>query len=120
MPQLPEFRIDAQDVAIIEPCTQEVGAFMVDFNLFQFLDKKGKLEITKIDFKILNEHVSSITNMASHVQLSERLGICKIMCPRWEVIIARSGRIVVRRAKTREIIDLAVNFTFKLLDGCLL
>jgi hypothetical protein len=120
MRQLPEFRMDAQEVAVIEPCTQDAGAFMVDFNLFQFLEKKGNTGMSKIDFKILNEHVRSISNMTSQVQISERLGICKIMCPTWEVIIARSGRIVVRRAKNREIIDLAVNFTFKLLDNCLI
>ncbi len=119
MRQLPEFHLIEQDVAVIEPCTQEVGAFMVDFNLFCFLKRKENVSWSQIDFKILNEHVKSIKKDASQVQLSDRLGICKITCPKWEFIIARSGRIVVRRAKTRQIIDQAVNFIFNILEGCL-
>ncbi len=119
MRQLPEFHLIEQDVAVIEPCTQEVGAFMIDFNLFRFLKRKENVSWSRIDFKILNEHVQSIKKEASQVQLSDRLGICKVACPKWEFIIARSGRIVVRRAKTRQIIDQAVNFIFNILEGCL-
>ncbi len=119
MRQLPEFHLIDQNVAVIEPCTQDVGAFMVDFNLFRFLKRRENASWSQIDFKILNEHLALITKQASHVQLSDRLGICKVTCPKWEFIIARSGRIVVRRAKTREVIDQAVNFIFNLLEGSL-
>lgn len=118
--QLPEFHLIDQNVAVIEPCTQEVGAFMVDFNVFRFLKRREDVPWSQVDFKILNEHIKSIEKIATRVQLSDRLGICKIMCPRWEIILARSGRIVVRRAKTRDIIDQAVNFMFNILEGCLI
>ncbi len=119
MRQLPDFHLIEQNVAVIEPCTQEAGAFMVDFNLFRYLRRREDVPWSQVDFKILNDHVQSMKKEASQVQLSDRLGICKVMCPKWEFIIARSGRIVVRRAKTREIIDQAVNFIFNILEGCL-
>ena len=120
MRQIPEFHLIEQNVAVIEPCTEEAGAFMIDFNLFRYLKKRENVPWSQIDFKLLNERLKTLTNEAVQIQISDRLGICKITCPKWESILARSGRIVVRRVKKRELIDQAVNFLFNLLEGCLI
>jgi len=117
--QLPEFSLEDQDVAIVEPCVTEEGAIMVDFNLFKFLERQGVETFTRIDFAKFKEHVEKIESKVSKVQFSERLGICKILCPRWDLVLARSGRVVVRRAKSKQDIEKAINVAFTLIEGCL-
>jgi hypothetical protein len=118
--QLPEFLLKDQEVAIIEPCVTEQGAVMVDFNLFKFLERQGIESYSRIDFSNFKVKVDEIATQASKIQFSERLGICKMVCPRWDLIIARTGRVVVRRAKNEEDIEKAINVAFHLIEGSLI
>jgi hypothetical protein len=117
--QLPEFSLKDQEVAIIEPCVTEEGAFMVDFNLFKFMERQGIESFSHLDFSKLKEHVDEDASNISKIQFSERLGICKLLYPQWDLIIARTGRVVVRRAKSEEVIEKAINVAFHLIEGSL-
>lgn len=119
MKQLPEFSLTNQEVAIVEPCVTEEGAIMIDFNLFKYLSRQEIDTFTRVDFVKVKEMIDKTESQFSKVQFSARLGMCKLVGAQWEIIIARSGRIVVRRAKSKNIIEQAVNVAFHLIDGSL-